>query len=203
MDQLRLKLQQELIASINKRTSPSFAKNNNKGRLVLDRSIIAHIKRSRLEKVSNEVNDEMVNQSDKMDANKIQDQDPNVFQDNERDDQYPKNFKRMKFQKNFISTTQVCATPVQNNSLTPVKKMRSQVIRDRLSEKKKFKSNSKKSKNAIIFELEKLKEYRVKTEVNTNMKIYEDSIVNDNKDQNQIISAYKGTKSTEYKDGKI
>ncbi|CAG8662793.1 uncharacterized protein OCT59_014423 [Rhizophagus irregularis] len=102
MDQLRLKLQQELIASINKRTSPSFAKNNNKGRLVLDRSIIAHIKRSRLEKVSNEVNDEMVNQSDKMDANKIQDQDPNVFQDNERDDQYPKNFKRMKFQKNFM-----------------------------------------------------------------------------------------------------
>lgn len=55
--------------------------------------------------------------------------------------------------------------------------MRSQVIRDRLSEKKKFKSNSKKSKNAIIFELEKLKEYRVKTEVNTNMKIYEGDYV--------------------------
>lgn len=204
---LKQLLQKEIIESIKIGTTPTFVKNKNNGRLGLDSSIVDHIMKSRLEKVNNNVNQnhemdakEMKDQVPEVfHTNEMEDQDPNVFQANERDDQDPNVFQAedqvfqadegskvfqvedqnsVVFQANENNDTiQVQNTSVQNKCLTQLKKIRSQVKRDRLSEKKKFNSNSKKYKNAIIFELEKLEEYRVNTEVNTNMKIYEGDYV--------------------------
>jgi len=95
MDPLKKLFQKELIANIKNGTSPRSIKKKNKGCLFLDSSIVEHIKKSRLEKLNNEVNDEIVNQRDETDANKIKDQiskeihaNSNENEPKGRDDQY-------------------------------------------------------------------------------------------------------------------
>jgi hypothetical protein len=83
MDSLKLKFKQELNASINNETTPSFIKNKNMtSRLPLDNSIISHIKNALYEKSNNEVSDEIVNNADTDEINGV-DQDPKVFHSNE------------------------------------------------------------------------------------------------------------------------
>lgn len=93
MDLLKLKHQQDLIASINEGTTPGFIKNKNKDSgLILNNCIIKHIKKSRYEILNNKVNDEMINQYDKIDMKEMTDQDLKEFHTKEIEVQEPKVF---------------------------------------------------------------------------------------------------------------